>query len=245
MYCRAASRKQAELAALSLLTGQQEPRRQSELAGSGIPGPPLQPPLISSAAEARLPLASDVLSEAVESLSPSAARAAFLSSPLRRLMGLNETLQAHQVAGEGSTLGCSDEEAESEAQPSDGLTAEEPLMGCAHTEEGGVAAGLLLAAEGCSVSGQDAGTSLVQSADLQRQADPFSKSIKPRSSHHRQPVQLESLDAAQQGLESLQHPELFAKSGGGSAAAGQQGSFEVKAGWLDKEDPQPSQWPIH
>ena len=42
-----------------------------------------------------------------------------------------------------------------------------------------MAAALLPAAEGCSVSSTDAVTSLVEGTSLQRQADPFSRSIKP------------------------------------------------------------------
>ena len=248
MCCRATSHEQAELAALSLPPGQQELRCQSELAGSGIPGPPLQPPLVSSAAEARLPLASDVLSEAVESLSPRAARAAFLLSPSRCLMDLDETLQAHQLAGEGPTPGCSDEQVAADTQPSAGLSAGKPQVKRADRAQEGVAAGLLPAVQGAPVSGSHAGTTWVESADLQGQADSFSKSIKPRGSNHRQSVQLGSLDAAQQALEPLQHPESFAKSGGGSAATGRQDtlqeSFEIKAGWLDDDSPQPSQRPI-
>ncbi len=99
LCCRAASRMQAELAASSFSIGQQKPRCQSELAGSGIFGLLLQPVLGSNAAGARLPLALDVLFEAKDSTSPSAARAAFLLSPSWHLMGLDESLQAHQLAG--------------------------------------------------------------------------------------------------------------------------------------------------
>ena len=108
--------QEAEHPASLLLTGQQEPGCWLELAGSGIPRPP------GGAAGARLPLALDVLSEAVDSLPPSSARAAFLLSPSWRLMGLHEPLQAHQLAGEASTLECSDAQAEPKAQPSASLS---------------------------------------------------------------------------------------------------------------------------
>lgn len=104
--------------------------------------------------------------------------------------------------------------------------------------EGGVAASLLPAAEGPSVSGTDADTSLVESAGLQRPADPFSESIQPRGSNHRQSVELGALDAAQQALEPLQHSECFTRTCVGGAAAGEQGTlqeaFEINAGWLDE-----------